>query len=133
MTLSLFFLLQVESIFGQLNFIVDIWYLVNLFFLLSNYFILLFIYPFILWGGVRPGEWYFDMIHFRHTILLINDGHLILKKDMNVLMKQIFILYQYHLLIISLHINSLNTLRTRQDGRHFPDDIFKCIYFNENL
>ena len=25
-----------------------------------------------------------------------------------------------------------NTLRLRQDGRHFPDDIFKCIYLNEN-
>ena len=27
----------------------------------------------------------------------------------------------------------LNTLRPRQNGRHFPDDIFKCIFFNENL
>ena len=26
----------------------------------------------------------------------------------------------------------LNTLRPRQDGRHFPDDIFKCIFLNEN-
>ena len=26
-----------------------------------------------------------------------------------------------------------NTLRPRQDGRHFPDDIFKCIFFNENV
>ena len=26
----------------------------------------------------------------------------------------------------------LNTLRPRQDGRHFADDIFKCIFFNEN-
>ena len=25
----------------------------------------------------------------------------------------------------------LNTLRPRQDGRHFPDDIFKWIFFNE--
>ena len=23
-------------------------------------------------------------------------------------------------------------LRPRQDGRHFPDDISKCIFFNEN-
>ena len=23
-------------------------------------------------------------------------------------------------------------LRPRQNGRHFPDDIFKCIFFNEN-
>ena len=27
----------------------------------------------------------------------------------------------------------LNTLRPRQDGRHFPDDIFKCICLNENV
>ena len=26
----------------------------------------------------------------------------------------------------------LNTLRSRQDGRHFPDDIFKCIFVNGN-
>ena len=25
------------------------------------------------------------------------------------------------------------TLRPRQNGRHFPADIFKCIFFNENL
>ena len=27
----------------------------------------------------------------------------------------------------------LNTLRPRQNGRHFPDDILKCIFLNENL
>ena len=27
----------------------------------------------------------------------------------------------------------LNTLRLRQDGRLFPEDIFKCIFFNENV
>ena len=27
----------------------------------------------------------------------------------------------------------INTLRPRQSGRHFPDDIFKWIFFNENL
>ena len=26
----------------------------------------------------------------------------------------------------------VNTLRPRQDSRHFPDDIFKCIFLNEN-
>ena len=26
-----------------------------------------------------------------------------------------------------------NTLRPRQSGRHFPDDILKGIFFNENL
>ena len=28
---------------------------------------------------------------------------------------------------------SFNTLRPRQNGRHFPDDIFKLIFLNENV
>ena len=27
----------------------------------------------------------------------------------------------------------VNTLRTRQNGRHFADDIFKCIFLNEHV
>ena len=27
----------------------------------------------------------------------------------------------------------INTLRPRQNGRHFPDDIFKYVFFNENV
>ena len=27
----------------------------------------------------------------------------------------------------------INTLRPRQDGCRFPNDIFKCIFFNQNL
>ena len=27
----------------------------------------------------------------------------------------------------------LNTLRLRQNGRHFTDNIFRCIFFNENV
>ena len=26
----------------------------------------------------------------------------------------------------------INTLRPGQNGHHFPDDIFKCIFMNEN-
>ena len=26
-----------------------------------------------------------------------------------------------------------NTLRPRQNGRHFPDDTFNCIFLNENV
>ena len=29
--------------------------------------------------------------------------------------------------------HSVNTLRPRQNGRHFTDDIFKCIFLNENV
>ena len=28
---------------------------------------------------------------------------------------------------------NLNTLGPRQNGRHFADDIFKCIFWNENV
>ena len=32
----------------------------------------------------------------------------------------------------STHLVFINTLRSRQDGRHFPDDSFRCIFLNEN-
>ena len=28
---------------------------------------------------------------------------------------------------------AFNTLRPRQNGRHFPDDMFKCILLKENI
>ena len=31
------------------------------------------------------------------------------------------------------HQQKVNTLRLRQNGRHFPDDIFKCIFLSENV
>ena len=33
----------------------------------------------------------------------------------------------------TLRVTEINTLRPRQDGRHFPDDIFKWIFLNENV
>ena len=37
-------------------------------------------------------------------------------------------------LVLGKHTRcALNTLRPRQDGRHLPDDIFKCISLNENV
>ena len=32
-----------------------------------------------------------------------------------------------------LNEDLLNALRPRQNGRHFPDDSFKCIFLNENV
>ena len=32
-----------------------------------------------------------------------------------------------------LNIVEFNTLRPGQNGRHFPDDISKCISLNENV
>ena len=34
---------------------------------------------------------------------------------------------------IMYNCNAHNTLGPKQDGRHFPDDIFKCIFLNENV
>ena len=33
----------------------------------------------------------------------------------------------------SIRTRIINTLRPRQNGRHFPDDIFKWIFLNENV
>ena len=30
-------------------------------------------------------------------------------------------------------VGSINTLRPIQNGQHFPDDIFQCIFLNENI
>ena len=30
-------------------------------------------------------------------------------------------------------ISMINTLSSGQDGRHFPNDIFTCIFLNENV
>ena len=30
-------------------------------------------------------------------------------------------------------LGPVSTLRPRQNGRHFADDIFKCIFMNENV
>ena len=43
----------------------------------------------------------------------------------------------YSLMIMTLYPTTprglLNTLRPRQNGRHFAEDIFKCIFLNENV
>ena len=31
------------------------------------------------------------------------------------------------------YLRSINTLRPRQNVRHFPDDIFKCVFMNDNV
>ena len=35
--------------------------------------------------------------------------------------------------ITNVDLFSANTLRLRQNGSHFTDDIFKCIFLNENV
>ena len=38
----------------------------------------------------------------------------------------------YHI-VPYIMLKSLNTLRLRSNGRHFADNIFKCIFVNENV
>ena len=52
----------------------------------------------------------------------------------------LFRIYKQHdkkVLLFSIFTNlqsgEVNTLRPRQKGRHFADDIFKCIFLNENV
>ena len=42
------------------------------------------------------------------------------------------VLSQYPLCMISLPWHDINTLRPRWNGRHFTNDIFKCIFLTEN-
>ena len=45
----------------------------------------------------------------------------------------------YQLIVAELYKDDVmswthfNTLRLRKNGHHFPDDIFRCIFFNENI
>ena len=34
---------------------------------------------------------------------------------------------------LNLDVNRLNTMRQRQNGRHYPHDILKCIFLNETV
>ena len=44
-------------------------------------------------------------------------------------------LAQIHKIMLHYYrcVLNVNTLRPRQNGRHFPDDIFKWIFLNENV
>ena len=41
--------------------------------------------------------------------------------------------YSTCVLDLDYHWRGFNTLRPRRDGRHFPDDIFNCIFLNEKV
>ena len=45
----------------------------------------------------------------------------------------VYYLRQYWLAINETILLHINILRPRQNGRHFADDIFKCIFLNENV
>ena len=43
------------------------------------------------------------------------------------------LIYILHLSLSNYNVSCFNTLRQRQNGRHYPDDIFKWIFLNENI
>ena len=53
----------------------------------------------------------------------------IIKTDI-VVQRQTVTIYRLLYFIIQ---SAIITLRTKQNGRHFPDDIFKCIIMDENI
>ena len=55
-------------------------------------------------------------------------------KQMETLWSVILVLVSNQPLIGIRNTDStVNTLRPRQNGRHFPDDVFNCIFLNENV
>ena len=62
-------------------------------------------------------------------MVLLNKVQAMMSKK-NVYVYAIFAECVSHEYIISI---ILNTLRPGQNGRHFADDIFKCIFLNENV
>ena len=67
-------------------------------------------------NSLAPGifEWNFRWVIFK--LITVMDGSLIF-------------LWNYP----QLNVTGLNTLRPRQNGRHFTEDNFKCIFLNENV
>ena len=67
-------------------------------------------------------------------------------RNIHVFCHFIFVVVVWHSLILPMpfriislalaHMIAMvpvNTLRPKQNGRHFPDDVFKCIFVNENV
>ena len=80
-----------------------------------------------------------DFIHWLGTCSAIGKMEHFMENGRRYLMKLCSTLYPIpHLFQGFCSINfqplvGVNTLRPRQNGRHFPDDIFKCIFLNENV
>ena len=55
------------------------------------------------------------------------------KIDLYQTLLLVYIYICIYIYIICYEIKSFNTLRPRQNGRHFPDDNFKRIFFNEDV
>ena len=70
------------------------------------------------------------LIPFFHTPLYIRMAALIrCNQGWQVISRESHITHKWNEAIHYL----INTLRPRQNGRHFPDDIFKRIFLNQNI
>ena len=61
-------------------------------------------------------------IEILQTLQILNWIHLVLHIRLSCRLNHAYTTYRW-----------LNTLRPRQNGRHFPDNIFKWIFLNENI
>ena len=79
--------------------------------------------------------------HLKQCQLIFNytldnlEFELKLKKDLNENEENAFenVICKCRQFCSGLTMLTLNTLRPRQNGRHFADDMFKCIFLNENV
>ena len=72
----------------------------------------------------------------RHIVSWANRNNIQWAYDQNIkhFRQEHCIQYVVYKMTASLsRFQCLNTLRPRQNGRHFSDDIFKCIFLNENV
>ena len=67
-----------------------------------------------------------DIMFLCKKLPLKTDLGLFLTSHVNVTLNSIH-------LYCTTEVLTLNTLRPRQNGWHFPDNIFKCIFLNENV
>ena len=77
-------------------------------------------------------EWTFSigLVYLRHAFAYTFYGRHRAYTNQSILRTSMAIVYRETLMRIR---GAFNTLRPRQNGRHFPVDIFKCIFLFENV
>ena len=73
------------------------------------------------------------LVQNRQDITLINDDLIHWCIHVSPTLSVCFIPSDGHKVDFVTHKIAINTLRPRQNGRHFTDDMFKCIFLNENV
>ena len=73
------------------------------------------------WNAFENISWFDCLVWIRQTLMVTILGQVHAYRPV------------WSLLLKYTGTQFINTLRPRQDGRLFPDDIFKSIFFNENV